>query len=389
MLDSKESVNSIFEAGVVDCHAHIDPKPQGDQGFELGNILRRCDQNGVEAVVYSLFIEDRKPEVDLAELARLARERRVRVRVALGSPPPCDLPEIDRWLSRQEEELGAVADLAREPSVVAVGEVGLDYHWLLVHFVEMHGPKGKKPPAEVIEDRYRELKEQSLVRKALELQKKVFRGWIDLAVKLDMPLVVHIRDVKGYETIFADALAVLQDSKIAPEQVMFHCFAGSPDSARTAVQRGYFVSVPSSAVARENFRKVAAVVELRRLLIETDSPYHAPVEGLWQNLCKQLRAEGKQLGLDRENFEKWVEAGHFMPLLRQKFAHLTFPDPREREAVSAADYFRSARHRIHNEPTFVRCAAEAVAEIQGRRVDDVCRATTANATEFYRLDRKL
>jgi TatD DNase family protein len=126
-----------------------------------------------------------------------------------------------------------------DPHVVAVGECGLDYFY-------DHSPR--------------------------EVQRRVFAEQIQLAHERSLPLVIHSRDA------WDDTFDVL-DAEGIPAQTVFHCFTGGPEEARKALDRGTTLSFsgvltfPSAA----SLRDAAAMCPLDRLLVETDSPYLAPV----------------------------------------------------------------------------------------------------------------
>ncbi len=123
--------------------------------------------------------------------------------------------------------------------VVAVGEAGLDYHY-------DHSPRAT--------------------------QRDVFAAQIDLAHRYRLPLVVHSRSA------WDDTFAVL-DRNGVPDRTVFHCFTGSPAEAAECLVRGAFLSLSgiiTFANAHE-LREAAASCPLDRLLVETDSPYLAPV----------------------------------------------------------------------------------------------------------------
>jgi len=139
----------------------------------------------------------------------------------------------------QEEELDELRRLAREPKVVAIGEIGLDYYW------------EENPPR--------------------EFQQKVFRDQMALAQELDLPVIVHDRDAHG------DSLAIVKE--FPQVRGVFHCFSGSAEMARELVKLGWMLSF-TGVLTYKNARKAveaAAAVPLERLMIETDSPYMAPV----------------------------------------------------------------------------------------------------------------
>jgi TatD DNase family protein len=136
-------------------------------------------------------------------------------------------------------DLAAVEALLDRPGVVAVGECGLDYHY-------DHSPR--------------------------EQQRDVFAAQVALANARGLALVIHTREA------WADTFAVL-DAEGVPPRTVFHCFTGGPDEARQGLDRGIRLSV-SGIVTFPSAADVRAAVELcplDRLLVETDSPYLAPV----------------------------------------------------------------------------------------------------------------
>jgi TatD DNase family protein len=128
---------------------------------------------------------------------------------------------------------------SRGPEVVAVGECGLDYHY-------DHSPR--------------------------PVQRAVFAAQIELARSLELALVIHTREA------WDDTFDVLQASGV-PSRTVFHCFTGGPDEARRALDLGAalsfsgIVTFPSAG----EVRSACAMCPLDRLLVETDSPYLAPV----------------------------------------------------------------------------------------------------------------
>ena len=134
----------------------------------------------------------------------------------------------------------AIADLFDGPQrPVAVGECGLDYHY-------DHSPR--------------------------DVQREAFAAQIAIANRLGLPLVIHTRDA------WDDTFAIL-DAEGVPERTIFHCFTGGPDEARRWLDRGASVSFSGIVTFKgaPEVRAAAAVVPLARTLVETDSPYLAPV----------------------------------------------------------------------------------------------------------------
>ena len=129
--------------------------------------------------------------------------------------------------------------LAAHPKVVAIGEIGLDYYW------------EENPPR--------------------ELQRQVFREQLALAQRLELPVIVHDREAHG------DSLAMIQE--FPQVRGVFHCYSGSPEMARELVKRGWMLSF-TGVLTYKNAKKaveVAREIPLEHLMIETDSPYMAPV----------------------------------------------------------------------------------------------------------------
>ena len=135
--------------------------------------------------------------------------------------------------------LGGLEELLADDRVVAVGECGLDYHY-------NHSPAAQ--------------------------QRKVFAAQIALAHRHGLALVIHTRE--AWEETFA-----MLESEGVPERTVFHCFTGGPDEAERGLALGIHLSFSGIITypSAPELRAAAAVCPLDRLLVETDSPYLAPV----------------------------------------------------------------------------------------------------------------
>lgn len=134
------------------------------------------------------------------------------------------------------EALNEIERLAQHKKCVAIGEIGLDYHW-------MNSTK--------------------------EVQKDFFRAQIELAKRLNLPVIVHDREAHG------DTLDILKETK--PTGVL-HCFSGSAEMAKEIIKLGMYIGL-NGVVTFKNARKSLEVVKeipLNRLVLETDCPYLAP-----------------------------------------------------------------------------------------------------------------
>ena len=135
--------------------------------------------------------------------------------------------------------LAALRQLLAQPKVAAIGEIGLDYYW------EQNPPR--------------------------EFQQEVFRDQLTLAQELGLPVIVHDRDAH------ADCLAIVKE--FPQVRGVFHCFSGSVEIAQELIKRGWYLGF-DGPLTYKNAKKtveVAKIVPLDRVLLETDSPYMAPV----------------------------------------------------------------------------------------------------------------
>lgn len=133
--------------------------------------------------------------------------------------------------------LGQIRELAAHPKCVAIGEIGLDYHW----------STDDKPE-----------------------QLALFEAQLRLAQELDLPVIVHDRDAH------ADTLRLLQKIRV---RGVVHCFSGSPETAEELLKLGMSIGI-GGVLTFANAKKVRQVAEMLpadRILLETDAPYLAPV----------------------------------------------------------------------------------------------------------------
>lgn len=151
-----------------------------------------------------------------------------------------------------EPDVQQLIDLAQRERVVAIGETGLDYY-------EMETRKGGRTIAD------------------LDWQRERFRAHIRAARSVGKPLVIHTRDSA------VDTLRLLkeegEDGSATQAGGVFHCFCEDIDIARQVLDIGYYISFSGILTFKKStaLREVAAYVPLERMLIETDSPYLAPV----------------------------------------------------------------------------------------------------------------
>jgi TatD DNase family protein len=183
-----------------------------------------------------------------------------------------------------DEHFAELRDMLSHPRVVAIGEVGLDYHY-------DYSPR--------------------------DVQRRVLRQFLDLSLDTQTPLIIHTRESDE------DVLAVIQAKAKKGWRGVFHCFPGDEKMARKVIDLGFLVSFTGNITFKKSSsRHVMQTVPLEKMMIETDSPFLAPVPN-----------RGKR-----------------------------------------------------NEPAFVKIVAEKISEEKGVPFDEVARVTTQNAIALFGLE---
>ena len=215
---------------MIDSHCHL-----ADETFaaDLPDIVARAKDAGLERV---LVILEGGNDAEAAQAQRL-EQLWPDARVSVGVHPH----QAHEFAADPVHAAAVVREqIERTPSARAVGEIGLDYHYDF-------SPR--------------------------DVQQAVFRAQIRLARELGLPVVIHTREAES------DTLAILRADGAGELRGVLHCFTGSADLATAALALGFYVSVagiitfPKSTELRETVRQVP----LNRLLVETDSPFLAPV----------------------------------------------------------------------------------------------------------------
>lgn len=142
-------------------------------------------------------------------------------------------------IDMKEEDLTWIEELSKHPKVVAIGEIGLDYHW------------DKSPK---------------------EIQQEILRKQIRLARKQNLPIIIHNREATE------DIMNILKEEKASEVGGIMHCYGGSVETALQCIKMNFYISL-GGTVTFKNAKKpkeVAKAISLDHLLIETDCPYLAP-----------------------------------------------------------------------------------------------------------------
>jgi TatD DNase family protein len=225
----------------IDSHAHISSH---DFDVDRDEVIQRALDAGVEFIV--------NPGTDLADSRKAVElaDRYPSVYACVGYHPH-EAGKAD------EKSLLEIEELSKHPRVVAIGEIGLDYHYNL------------SPP---------------------DRQEAIFAAQIEIAQRRNLPIVIHTREaMEPTLRIVEEAIARSGDAwrtSAAPERKrytaprgVFHCFPGDVATAWKVIGMGFFVSLPGIVTFKKagNAAAVAAEISPEHLLLETDSPYLAPV----------------------------------------------------------------------------------------------------------------
>lgn len=208
---------------IFDSHAHFD-----DEAFheDRSSLLESFRENGIEKVMnVGASISSTKTTIELANQYDFI--------YAAAGVHPSETEELN------DEKFEWLKEQCRAEKVKAVGEIGLDYYW----------PEPSK-----------------------EIQKKWFIKQLQLARELNLPVIIHSRDAAE------DTLEIMKEHAKGLQGVI-HCFSYSREMARIYVDMGFYIGI-GGVLTFKNARKTVEVVEtipLEKIVIETDSPYLAPV----------------------------------------------------------------------------------------------------------------
>lgn len=208
---------------IFDTHAHYD-----DEAFNEDReaVIKSLAAAGVETVV-NIGASMASSETTL-ELTR-----NYPFIYGTAGVHPNETAELD------EEKFQRLKEIVREPKIVAVGEIGLDYYW-------------EKP--------------------AHDIQKNWFERQLELAREVNLPVVIHSREAAK------DTLEIMKAAKAGDMSGVIHCFSYGKDMAREYLDMGFFLGI-GGVLTFKNAKKLREVVEyapMAQLVLETDSPYMAP-----------------------------------------------------------------------------------------------------------------
>jgi TatD DNase family protein len=215
---------------VIDSHCHL-----ADETFagDLDQVVARCTEAGLERALVILEAGNEKEAAQAARVSALWPE----VRLAIGVHPH----QAHQFADDPDRAASIVrGQFAATPSARAIGEIGLDYHYDFSPRDVQHG---------------------------------VFRAQVRLARELQRPVVIHTRDADE------DTIAILREEGGGELRGVLHCFTGTPALRDAGLALGFFISLAGIVTFPKagELRETALRVPLDRLLVETDSPFLAPV----------------------------------------------------------------------------------------------------------------
>ena len=255
---------------LIDAHCHL--AQLNDQELQL--VLQNAKDNGVEHLVAIGAGYGFEDNVKTLELAKNFEQ----ISCALAMHPH-DAKDVNDDILNSLKNM-----ILQNPNVKAVGEIGLDYHYL---------------------------------NSEIEVQKKVLLDFIQIALETKKPVIIHDRDCED------DCVNLLKDNGIQNVGGVVHCFTGTKELAKRYLDLGFYISFTGIITFKnaQDLRDVVKMVPIEKMMVETDSPFLAPVP-----------KRGKK-----------------------------------------------------NEPSYVRYVAEEVAKIKGLSIEDVAKITSKNAKDFFKI----
>lgn len=223
-MGKRELTFPLFQTPLVETHCHLDYL----KSSPLEDILAKCSDNGIEKIITIAV----SPE-NFDTVYQLAQKHPT-IFCTQGVHPH----QAKLWVDEAQEKIIA---RGHDPKVVAVGEIGLDYHYNL---------------------------------SPIDQQKEVFELQCSLAAQLDLPVVIHSRDADE------DMMAILKN--MAPtmkKKGVIHSFTSSRELAELALDLGFYLGFNGIITFKnaQNVRDVLEITPLERIVLETDAPFLTPI----------------------------------------------------------------------------------------------------------------
>lgn len=240
---------------IFDTHAHYDDEAFNEDREEL---ILSLKENGIGCIV------DIGASVSSTKATYALAQKYDFVYAAVGIHP-CDTYDLI------EDDILSLGEYAKDEKVVAIGEIGLDYHY----------PDTNK-----------------------ELQKKWFVKQLDLAVETGLPVVIHSRDAA------ADTMEILKKYEGRISGGVIHCYSYHKEMAEEYVKMGYYIGIGGTLTFKnaKKIKEVAKSIPIDKLVLETDCPYLSPEPNRGKrNDSSNLKYVVKELALIKEMTEEEIE----------------------------------------------------------------------------------
>lgn len=223
--------------GIFDTHAHYFDRRFEGEGNGAEGILSEIMPRPVSSIINV----GTNPENSVRAIEQASRYEGMYAAVGIH-PEDCHYMDCVELACEQLSELLGTPESRMERKIVAIGEIGLDYHWEKYGDIPMN--KGK--------------------------QMAFFRAQMEMAQLIEMPVIIHDREAHGdcFETVL----------KYPGVRGVFHSYSGSAEMARELARRGWYISFSGTLTFKNasKVREAALAVPRDKLLVETDAPYLAP-----------------------------------------------------------------------------------------------------------------
>lgn len=214
----------------IDIHSHLNLEPLSENQEA---ILQRMREDGIGTITVGTGMETSKMAIEIAE----------------ANPDICwatvGFHPCDGHVPDGESDWDEMEQLASHAQVVAIGETGLDY-----------------------------FRDQSVEIKTT--QTGIFKKHIELAAKVNKPLMLHVRASKGTDDAYYDALEILKSEQYSG-RANFHFFSGSKQCMLDIIDAGFTVSVDGPITFVNEYDEMIITCPIDKIMIETDAPFAAPV----------------------------------------------------------------------------------------------------------------
>ena len=206
---------------MIDTHSHLFEDEFKD---DIDECIQRCKDNNVNKIILVGFSKETNLKAQ-----EYAKKYDIFYPTAGVHPEECDLEYKDKFIELEE--------FIKNNKIYAIGECGLDYHWDKTYINE---------------------------------QKELLKLQCELAIKLDLPIIIHMRDATK------DTYDILKEYKNL--RGVMHCYSGSYEMAKEFIKLGFYISLggPVTFKNAKEAKLIAKEIPLEKLLIETDCPFLAP-----------------------------------------------------------------------------------------------------------------